>query len=422
MACKSFSRIALMSVHGHVDPTPQLGKVDTGGQVVYVLQLAKALARQGIAVDIYTRWFDRFKKQVEHLPGNPDVRLIRVRAGDWEFIAKERIYGLLPEFIENTRQFMVQHALEYDLFHGHYVDGGMVALELGKLLGKPAVYTAHSLGASKRASMRGEQTELEERYNFVRRIAEETNLLRHSQAVTLTSQQQYDQIGELYDYTNGNMHLIPCGTNVQRFRPLLPGERELPKRLPELFVFSLTRLDVYKGHDLLLAAFDDVRKQLPQARLIIGGGTSNPQGAELEVREGMKNIVAARGLGEHVKLVGYVPESMLAPYYRQARLFALPSRFEPFGMSAIEAMACATPVVASNAGGITEMIDDGVNGLLVDSADSAAFAAAMLRLLQNEEEAGALGEAAAQTVRAQYSWEAVAQQFMRCYTRACEAM
>ncbi|MCD4828064.1 MAG: glycosyltransferase [Candidatus Cloacimonetes bacterium] len=420
MASHSFQRIAMTSVHGYMDPTPQLGKVDTGGQVVYVLQLARALARQGIAVDIYTRWFDRFKKQVEHVPGIPDVRVIRIRAGDWEFIPKERIYDLLPELSENMRQFMVQHGLEYDLFHGHYVDGGMVALVLGEIFRKPVVYTAHSLGAWKRASMKGDPVELENDYHFSHRIEEETRLLRQCHAVTLTSDLQAEKIDELYDYQNGNIHLISCGADVRRFRPLREDEHELPKRLPPLYVFSLTRFDVYKGHDLLLEAFDKVRQELPEARLIIGGGTGNPCGNEKEVSEQIRAIIAEKTLGEHVRQIGYVPESMLAPYYRQARLFALPSRFEPFGMSAIEAMACGTPVIASSSGGIREMIADGDNGLLVDATDADAFAAAMLRLLRDKPEADRLGSAAAETVRKRYSWEAVAEQFINCYTTAAE--
>ena len=117
--------ICMLSTHGYFDPVPQLGRTDTGGQVVYVLQLAKALSTSKIKVDIYTRWFDPCKRQIDPVPGYPDVRVIRIPAGPWEFIPKEEIYDILPELAENMIGFIGEKNLRYDLFHGHYVDGGL---------------------------------------------------------------------------------------------------------------------------------------------------------------------------------------------------------------------------------------------------------------------------------------------------------
>jgi mannosylfructose-phosphate synthase len=136
--------IAHLSTHGYVDPVPQLGRTDTGGQVVYVLQLAKALSTLGIHVDIYTRWFDRSKRQIDPLPDHPEVRVVRIPAGPWTFIPKETIYDVLPELAENTVEFIRGHDLDYDLFHGHYVDAGIVTLDVAKALDRPAFFTAHS--------------------------------------------------------------------------------------------------------------------------------------------------------------------------------------------------------------------------------------------------------------------------------------
>ena len=127
---KGFKHIAMLSTHGYFDPVPTLGRTDTGGQVVYVLELAKALSRTGIKVDIYTRWFDRSQAQVDPVPGIPDVRIIRIPAGPWEFIPKEFIYDLLPELAENMIEFIRSQNIDYDIFHGHYVDAGIVTLEL----------------------------------------------------------------------------------------------------------------------------------------------------------------------------------------------------------------------------------------------------------------------------------------------------
>ena len=154
----------MLSTHGYFDPVPQLGRTDTGGQVVYVLQLAKALSKCKVKVDIYTRWFDSSKKQIDPMPDCPGVRVIRVRAGPWEFIPKEEIYDILPELAENVIRFIQEKNIRYDLFHGHYVDGGIVSLDVAKAFGKPTFFTAHSLGAWKREQMGGEPKEMENKY------------------------------------------------------------------------------------------------------------------------------------------------------------------------------------------------------------------------------------------------------------------
>ena len=118
---KNLNNICMLSTHGYFDPVPQLGQTDTGGQVVYVLRLAKALAAYGIKVDIYTRWFDHSKRQIDPLPNCSEVRIIRIPAGPWRFIIKERIYDILPELIKNMTEFILNNDINYDLFHGHYI-------------------------------------------------------------------------------------------------------------------------------------------------------------------------------------------------------------------------------------------------------------------------------------------------------------
>ena len=154
--------VCMVSTHGYVDPVPQLGRTDTGGQVVYVLELAKALGRLGHRVDIYTRWIDKKEKQIEQIPGHANIRIIRMQAGPWQFIRKEKIYSVLDDLSFRMTEFIKSENIAYDLFHGHYVDGGIVASEVAKIFGKPFVFTPHSLGAWKRAQMGGEEKQMEE--------------------------------------------------------------------------------------------------------------------------------------------------------------------------------------------------------------------------------------------------------------------
>ncbi len=408
-------RVAMLSTHGYFDPVPQLGRTDTGGQVVYVLELARALSRLGIETDIYTRWFDRSQPQIDPVPDSPGTRVIRVPAGPWEFIAKEEIYEVLPELAANMTAFVREQAIDYALFHGHYVDAGIVTLDVAAALGRPAFFTAHSLGAWKRQQMGGDPEEMDARYRFRHRVAEELRIFRSVAAQTVTSEVQKGKLSELYGFSSDNIAVIQPGVDIQRFRPLTEGEAPLDTGLPARYVLCLSRIDANKGHDLLLNAFDIVRKSVPDVRLVIGGGSANPEEREAGVLANIRNIIAERGMADRVSFTGYITDEMMAPTYRQAEMFVLPSLFEPFGMTAQEAMACGVPVVASKLGGIRDVITTGETGLLVDPSDAAEFAASMTRLLEDRRLHTAIGAAGQRSVAESYSWEAIAGRFVALY-------
>lgn len=414
---KRIKAICLLSTHGYFDPVPQLGRTDTGGQVVYVLQLAKALTRHKIKVDIYTRWFDRSKRQVDPVPHSSDLRVIRMPAGPWEFIPKEEIYEVLPELAENMVEFIREHDLHYDLFHGHYVDAGIVTLDVARAFGKPAFFTAHSLGAWKRERMGGNAEAMEKKYKFNHRISEELRIFRTVKAQAVTTKVQQEKLEQLYGLTLDNVVIIPPGVDVHSFRPLKPGERKVKTDLPHRYIFCLSRVDANKGHDLLLNAFDLVRKKIPDVHLVIGGGSSKPQQRELEVLATMRKIIAEKDMHGRVRIFGYVPDKLLVPFYQQAELFALPSIFEPFGMTALEAMACGRPVVASKFGGIRDVISTGENGLLTDPCKAREFADAMMRLLKNRQMAESMGEAGRKAIHERFSWEAIAEKHIAFYEK-----
>ncbi len=408
-------RVAMLSTHGYFDPVPQLGRTDTGGQVVYVLELAKALSRLGIETDIYTRWFDRSQPQIDLVPGSPGARVIRIPAGPREFIAKEEIYVVLPELAANMIAFIGEQALDYALFHGHYVDAGIVTLDVAAALDRPAFFTAHSLGAWKRQQMGGDPGEMDARYRFRHRVAEELRIFNSVAAQTVTSEVQKGKLAELYDFSADNVITIPPGVDVERFRPLAPREPPVDTGLPARYVLCLSRIDSNKGHDLLLYAFDIVRKSVPDVQLIIGGGSANPEEREAGILASLRNIIAERGMAGRVTFSGYVADEMMAPTYRQAEMFVLPSLFEPFGMTAQEAMACGVPVVASKLGGIRDVITSGENGLLVDPSDAAEFAASMTRLLDDDRFRSSIGTTGQRAVVEKYSWQVIAGRFIALY-------
>ncbi len=409
--------ICMLSTHGYFDPVPQLGRTDTGGQVVYVLQLAKALTTHGMKVDIFTRWFDQSKPQIDPVPGCADVRIVRIPAGPWEFIPKEKIYEVLPELARNMIGFIREQDLNYDLYHGHYVDAGIVTLDVAGEFVRPAFFTAHSLGAWKREQMGGDPVAMEKKYNFEHRISEELRIFKQVKAQTVTTKVQEEKLEQLYGFTSDNVAVISPGVDVHSFRPPKAGQEKVKTDLPDRYVFCLSRIDANKGHDLLLQAFDMVRKKMPDVHLVIGGGSPKPQGTELEVRTAMERIIAERDMCDQVHIVGYVPDELIVPHYQQEELFALPSLFEPFGMTALEAMACGRPVVASKFGGIRNVITSGENGLLVDPQNAEEFAGAMIKLLEERDFSDRIAEAGRQTIQEQYSWEAIAQRHIAFYDK-----
>ena len=416
MMGKEYKRIAMLSTHGYFDPVPRLGRTDTGGQVVYVLELAKALGKTGIPVDIYTRWFDRDQEQVDPVPGHPEVRVIRIPAGPWEFIPKEFLYDHLPELAANMIRFIKDEGLDYDLFHGHYVDAGIVALDVAKTFDKPSYFTAHSLGAWKQEQMGGDPEEMEERFNFRHRIAEELRIFRSVNGQSLTSKVQHEKLTELYDFDAPNIDIIPPGVDIHKYKPPADGSKPNPD-LPQDYIYTISRLDTNKGHDLLLDAFDLVAKEIPGINLVIGGGSPDPKPRELRLLEKINSIIVARGLKERVELIGYVPDEDMIPNYQFARFFVLPSLFEPFGMTTQEAMACGRPVIASKLGGIRNVLEHGKTGLLVDPSDREEFADAMKELLSDKEKAGEIGKNAHKLVLDEFSWEAIAERHLSFYTK-----
>ena len=413
----SYKNLAMLSIHGYFDPVPTLGITDTGGQVVYVLELSKALARMGIKVDIFTRWFDQNKPQIDPVPGFPEVRIIRIPCGNWEFVPKEFIYDLLPELALNMIRFISKNNISYDLFHGHYVDAGIVMLEVAKFFEKPAYFTAHSLGAWKRDQMGGNKDEMEKMFNFRHRIAEEIRIFKSVNGQTMTSSVQLEKLNTLYDYHAENIEIIPPGVDIFRFRMQRASEQKVETNLPEKYILNLSRIDSNKGHDLLLKSFGSIAHQLNDVHLVIGGGSPNPKPREIEIFDMMRKIIDEKKIKDKVHMVGYISDDLMLPYYQNAMLFILPSIFEPFGMTTQEAMACGCPVIASKFGGIRNAITHGKNGLLIDPSDEKEFGFAIKSLLDDEILRRRIGKAGSVLIRNEYSWEAIADRFLEFYIK-----
>jgi mannosylfructose-phosphate synthase len=406
----------MVSTHGYVSPAPPLGAADTGGQVVYVLELSKKLAQLGYQVDIWTR---QFEGQPLSEAVNERVRIVRVPCSGPSFIAKEYLHESLSEWSENALRKLEQQALSYDFVNSHYWDGGIAGRYLAAALRVPHLHTPHSLGAWKQRQMRtdypDDAAQFERTYNFGERIRSEREIYHDADLVIATTPDQTDVLREAYEVPAEKLRMIPPGYDDTRFFPVGQSTRSLLRQrlgFDGKVVLALGRIATNKGYDLLIQGFADVARRIPEARLhlAIGGDRSEP--AEVQILERCRETARALNLESRVRFAGYVPDDELPDLYRAADVFVLSSRYEPFGMTAVEAMACGTPTVVTTHGGLFRVLRFGINGLFADPFDSSDLGITMLKPLQYPRLSERLSRYGAQTARLLFTWTGIAQQLL----------
>lgn len=406
-------RVLLISLHGYVAAEPELGKPDTGGQVAYVLRLAECLGRMGYRVDILTR---RFEGQPATEPVDEHVRVVRIAAGGDGFISKERMDEVVPEWVERAAAFISQRRIGYAFVSSHYWDAGLAGMALAGRLGLPHVHTPHSLGAWKRDSMSGDPTELEARYRFAHRVAQERLVYGAADLIVATTPQQAELLsGPEYGVSADRLAMIPPGYDDTRFFPVSEASRQLTKRdlgLDGPIVLALGRMARNKGYDLLLRSLPHVFERVEGARALLAAGSTEPSEGEQAQVAGLRDLAQELGIADRVMFHDHIPDESLADHYRAADVFALSSRYEPFGMTAVEAMACGTPTVVTTEGGLWQMVRWGVDAIYANPLDPPAFGHAMASVLGHPEVASQLSSAGAEAARARFTWTGVTQQLI----------
>jgi mannosylfructose-phosphate synthase len=407
-------RIGMVSTHGYVASDPPLGKADTGGQVVYVLELAKKLAQLGFEVDIWTR---RFEDQPEIDVVNERVRVIRAACGGPNFIDKEYLVRHLPEWAERVLRFIKKERIQYQFLNSHYWDAGYATQRLAEVLDVPHVHTPHSLGMWKRQLMEKDAPEdaehFEKKYNFTQRIHEETLLFRSCEQVIATTPDQVDMIVKDYGAPAEQVAMIPPGYDDNRFFPVSIASRNaLRSRLgfQGRVVLALGRLARNKGYDLLIDAFALVAARIPDVALHLAVGGTSLNTEEQTILDELKAQAIRLGLEERVKFSGFVADNDLADHYRAADVFVLSSRYEPFGMTAIEAMACGTPTVITTHGGLFRAVTFGRHALYADSLDKEDLGISIVKILRHPRLSSRLGRMGAHKARSLFTWTGIAQQ------------
>jgi mannosylfructose-phosphate synthase len=415
-------RIAMVSTHGYVAATPPLGAADTGGQVVYVLELSRKLAQLGYSVDVWTRQFG--DQPDEELCGE-HVRILRVPCGGPEFIPKEYLHRHIGEWSTAAEQRIKREKLRYAFVNSHYWDGGLAGHALAEAFGIPHVHTPHSLGLWKQRQMLtdypDDAAKFERVYNFSERIRTEIKLYRRASLVVATTPDQVDFLRDDYAVAPDKLTVVPPGYDDARFYPVGAATRELLRRrlgLEGKVILSLGRIARNKGYDLLIRAFAEVAKREPSARLVLAIGGERLETAESQILAACHSLVDELGLRNRVQFRGFVPDGEMADLYRAADVFVLCSRYEPFGMTAIEAMACGTPTVVTTHGGLFRALRFGISGLFADTFDAMDLGITILKPLRYSRLAERLSRCGADTARSRFTWTGVAQQLLAASERA----
>ncbi len=413
---KKRPRIAMVSTHGYVAANPPLGAADTGGQVVYVLELAKKLAQLGYEVDVWTR---RFEDQPEIDIVNARVRVIRARCGGKEFIPKEYLHRDLMEWSENAIRFIKKHDLHYQFINSHYWDAGVAGQRLSEALRVTHVHTPHSLGIWKKRQMETDYPDraasFDQEFNFSERIQHETILYHNCDLVIATTPPQLDMVIADYGLPEDRVHMIPPGYDDNRFFPVSEASRQLLRRrlgFNKPTVLALGRLATNKGYDLLIDGFSVLASRMPDVVLHLAVGGAKMDKQERKILSELKERVKTLGLTKRVRFASFIPNDDLADYYRAADLFVLSSRYEPFGMTAIEAMACGTPTVVTIHGGLYRAVSFGRHALFADTFDKEDLGIMMLKPFKHQKIKKRLQRMGAHKARSLFTWTGIAQQLV----------
>ncbi|MCH7744719.1 MAG: glycosyltransferase [Chloroflexi bacterium] len=368
---------------------------------VYVLQVAKEFARHGNKVDVFTRCHDPRDPQIVDL-GN-GARVIHLKAGPLSE-TKEALYQYIPEFLNNLLAFQRSEETQYDLIHSHYWLSGRVGIALSKNWKVPHVTTFHTLAKTKLQARAGEsETDL--------RVSVERRVMGSADAIIVSTAQERDDLARLYQTSPHKVRIIPAGVDLGLFQPLDKNHarKELGLREKKVILY-VGRIEPLKGLDILLNAVAMLEDTSDTRLLIVGG----KPGLDKEL-DRLKLLANQLGIADFVTFTGALGQTELPKYYSAADVFVLPSYSESFGLVALEAMACGTPVVVSRVGGLKTFVKDGETGYLIPWRCPEPFAQRIEVLLTNPPLREMMGKAAAAKAQ-QMSWSGVANSMLDFYS------
>ncbi|OGW34175.1 MAG: hypothetical protein A2010_11540 [Nitrospirae bacterium GWD2_57_9] len=401
--------IALIS--DHASPLADLGGVDSGGQNVYVKQVASHLASRGYEVDVFTRRDDPGLAEIVDCESG--VRVIHLDAGPPAFIRKEELLQHMDEFTGNMVRFCSRKM--YDIVHANFWMSGLVAVNVKRMLRIPFVITFHALGRIRRLYQNEADRFPDDRFRI------EDLIVREADGIIAECPQDRVDLMDFYQAESGKICIIPCGFDP---REIFPVDKAVARRAlgfnPGLpLVLQLGRIVPRKGIDTVIRGFARfLKKTGRRAQLAIVGGATKTADPATDPEIGrLQSIADEEGVREHVFFTGRAARDEVKYYFSAADVFVTTPWYEPFGITPLEAMACGTPVLGANVGGIKFTVKNDLTGQLLPSSDPEAVAEGLERLCGNPDLLERMGKNAIERVHRLFTWNIVAHKLAGFYKR-----
>ena len=406
--------LAIVSMHA--SPIAALGSGENGGMNVYIRAVCEELSRRGIPTEVFTRRSSADGPDRTRLAANSWVT--QLRAGPASSVGKGRLFDLLPTFTQALLEQQRRRQTEYSLIHSHYWLSGWAAARLRDEWKLPWFHTFHTLARVKNERA-AEGAVLEPDH----RIAVEQSVVRNSDRLIASSVQEADDLVRLYSAARELVSVVPPGVDLRVFgpRPSAALRAELGLADARVIVFA-GRLERLKGAETLMRAFgilaNDRLVAAPVALVIIGGDSQNGASESRATggeRARLEAMASKLGVSDQVHFVGSVNQATLATYLNLASVCVVPSYSESFGLVALEAEACGTPVVAARVGGLPTIVKDGLTGYTLVSRDPARYADRIARLLSDEELRRCFSRRS-RLVATQFTWQSTVDRLLAEYT------
>jgi D-inositol-3-phosphate glycosyltransferase len=399
----------------HTSPLDQAGTGDAGGMNIYVVEAAQNMAAMGVAVDIFTRRTNADVADVVEVA--PGVRVIQLNVGPIDGVTKEKLPSFIPELSSVFKSALSEN--KYDVIHSHYWISGKVAMPVAKDLQIPLVHTMHTMARVKNLNLaEGEVPEP------MIRVQGETQVVAAADALVANTDAEAASLVSLYEACPDNVSVVSPGVNLKVFT-LGAGRAASRKGLgldPDAHIITFVgRIQPHKGPEVLIRSIAELVSHSPHLRTklitnIIGGAS----GANQSEVERLKELTTWLGIDDVVSFAPPVPREDLPQWYRAADLVCVPSYSESFGLVALEAQACGTPVVATAVGGLRTAVADGISGVLVDGHDPRAWSSVLARLIQEPQRRVLLSMGAIEHA-SHFGWDATSRGTLDIYDRVLSA-
>ncbi len=376
-------KIAIISYH--TCPLATLGGKDTGGMNVYVRDLTTYLGQHGVHADVFTRSQDEHVPHILHDLGHGN-RVVHIPAGPENPRPKQELQDYIKEFSNNILAFAQEKEIQYDLIFSHYWLSGLAALRLKKAWNVPMAHMFHTL-----AHLKNKIASSAEEKDGQYRIDGEMKVLKGADRIIVATHDEKENLLGLYGAKEKKIKIIPPGVDTAHFYPIPVEEAKEYIGMPEdeKMILFVGRIEPLKGIDTLIRAIAQIRKAdvlsiCPHYLYIIGG---NPEASGEDASKEMQrlqDLCAELDLHDLVLFLGKRDQDSLQYYYSAAEMVVMPSHYESFGMVALEAMACGTPVIATQVGGLQHLVQDGETGFVIPNGDPDALEEKITMLICQE--------------------------------------